>query len=380
MKRRPLHLTFALLLATTFSLSCDGPTAPLTPTQLHERIQSEMQKEGIPSLAAAIVKDDQIVWQHTYGFEDLASKTPPTEDTIYLLASISKTITATAVMQLYERGQLDLDTDISTYLSFDIRNPHFPEVPITARMLLTHTSGLAWPTNEEDPHFNDAYPDDSAPPLSSWLKEYLTPGGSQYLATTWKNTRPGAQVQYSNIGGGLLGYLVESITNQDFGEYCKANIFGPLAMSDTGFKLRDVDQTRLATLYHEGKVMGQYSVSHYPASMVRSSLTELSHFLIAIMNGGVYQNTRILEQRTVEEMLRTKVPSEGLSFIWQSQGQGWVGHLGGYWGVTSSLDLNRSHNVGVILLSNTYGVTSLYPNGTIYDLLHEEAEKYFDNQ
>ncbi len=269
MKRRPLHLTFALLLATTFSLSCDGPTAPLTPTQLHERIQSEMQKEGIPSLAAAIVKDDQIVWQHTYGFEDLASKTPPTEDTIYLLASISKTITATAVMQLYERGQLDLDTDINTYLSFDIRNPHFPEVPITARTLLTHTSGLAWPTNEEDPHFNDVYPDDSAPPLSSWLKEYLTPGGSQYLATTWKNTRPGAQVQYSNIGGGLLGYLVESITNQDFGEYCKANIFGPLAMSNTGFKLRDVDQSRLATLYHEGKVMGQYSVSHYPASTAK---------------------------------------------------------------------------------------------------------------
>ena len=336
-----------------------------------------MEVDGIPSIAAAIIKDNQVVWQNTFGFEDTATRTPPTENTIYLLASISKTITAVAVMQLYERGLLDLDEDIGEYLPFEIRNPHFPDVPITTRMLLTHTAGLAWPTNDENPDFNDTYPGDDAPPLYPWIQDYLTPGGAHYLTSTWKNTRPGQQVQYSNVGGALLGYIVESITGQDFGEFCKENIFEPLEMFDSGFRLRDVDQTRLATLYHDGEVINQYSVIHYPAGMVRSSLEELSHFLIAIVNGGVYHNTRILEEGTVDEMLSIKLATEGLSFIWQSQRQGWVGHIGGYWGVTSSLDLNRNQNVGVIILSNSYGKTSIYPDGTIYDLLHNEAKRYF---
>ena len=368
-----------LLIAAIFSMGCgdDNPlTAPATETELNQLIESEMEQEEIPSIAAAIVKDDEIVWQNTYGFQDITSQTPPTEETIYLLASISKVITAVAVMQLYENGQLDLDANIHTYLPFEIRNPHFPDVPITTRILLTHSSGLAWPTNEEDPHFNDTYPDDSAPPIGPWIKEYLTPGGAKYLSTTWKNTRPGQRVQYTNTGGALLGYIVESISGKDFSDYCKENIFDPLEMFNSGFKLRDVDQAKLAMIYHDGNVIGQYSVSHYPASMARSSLEELSHFLIAIINGGIYRNSRILQQGTVNEMLSIKIPSEGLSFLWQSQGSGWVGHIGGYWGVSSSLDLHREKNIGVIILSNTYGIESIYPDGYIYNLLHLKAEEF----
>lgn len=381
MKIKFWHTIGYMLTTMAFSLSCgdDGLTllSPENETELNEFIKLEIEQKGIPSIAAAIVKDDRIVWQNTYGYENIATRTAPTENTIYLLASISKTFTAVAVMQLYERGQLDLDEDINTYLPFEIRNPYFPDAPITPRMLLTHTSGLAWPTNDEDPNFNDTYPDDSAPPIYPWAREYLTPGGAKYRATTWKNRRPGQQVQYSNLGGALLGYLVESIQDQDFAEYCQEHIFEPLQMFNSGFKLRDVDRTKLATLYHDGRVIGQYSVSHYPSSMVRSSIAELSHFLIAIMNGGIYQNTRILEESTVDEMLSIKVPSADLSFIWQSPSRDWVGHIGGYWGVSSSLDLNRSNKVGVIILCNTYGVTSIYPDGYIYDLLHAEAEKYY---
>jgi len=131
-----------------------------------------------------------------------------------------------------------------------------------------------------------------------------------------------------------------------------------------------------ASIYHDGSLIEQYSVSQYPASTVRSSLEELTHFLIAIINGGVYKQRRILKEDTVEEMLNIKFPSADIAFLWQAHDQAWTGHIGGYWGVTSSLDLNPKSKTGVILLSNTYGKESLYPEGNIYRIVHYEASKY----
>jgi CubicO group peptidase (beta-lactamase class C family) len=117
-------------------------------------------------------KGDKIVWQNFYGFSNVADKKVPNEETIYVLASISKTVTATAVMQLWEKGQLDLDKDINEYLPFDIRNSRFSNDAITTRHLLTHRSGIVWPSGE-DPNFYRTYPNDTAPALGPWLREYL---------------------------------------------------------------------------------------------------------------------------------------------------------------------------------------------------------------
>lgn len=380
MKRQFLPFTFCFLSAVVICIGCSKdkfPSPPRDLAELNRFILAEMEKEEIPSIAACIIKEDQIVWENFYGYENIASETPPSRETIYLLASVSKTITAVAIMQLQEKGLLNLEEDVNAYLNFPVRNPRFPDIPITARMLLTHTSSLAWPTNEEDPNYNTPHPNDSAPPIFPWIKDYLTPDGAHYRSTTWRKDRPGSSYQYSNTGVALLGYLVESITGQDFAQYCKDHIFEPLEMTYSGFRLQDVDQAMLATLYHDGGVIEQYSVSHYPSSTVRSSLEELSHFLIAIMNGGRYRNQRILEESTVDEMLRIQLPVKDLAFLWQTQQADWMGHVGGYWGVSSSLDLNRKHQVGVIILANSYGKETLYPDGYIYRLLHEEAERYF---
>ena len=90
-------------------------------------------------------------------------------------------------------------------------------------MLLTHRSGLAWP-NDEDPDFYEIYPNDSAPPLFPWIKEYIVPGGSEYISRIWKLTLPGAFELYSNIGAALLGHIVEAVSGEDFNEYCKSHI------------------------------------------------------------------------------------------------------------------------------------------------------------
>ncbi len=373
-----LIISSFLILSLT-SISCKKEVLfPSTENQdeLNQAIINAMERDAIPSLVTCIVKNDQIVWQNAFGYHDLEKQLSPNSETVYLLASISKTITAVAIMQLYEQGRLDLNADINNYLPFAVRNPYFPGDPITTEMLLTHTSGLAWPTNEEDPRFNDRMAEEVTPALEEWLKDYILPEGDKFLPVVWKNTRPGKKFQYTNIGGALLGFIVESISGKDFNQYCQEYIFDPLEMFNSGFRTTDVDESKLATIYHDGQVISQYNVPHYPASMARSSLEELSHFLIAIMNGGEYKSSRILEERTVDEMLSIKIKE--VAFIWTRENKHWIGHTGGYWGVSSLLDFYPEKNVGVILITNTYGRESLYPGGRIYDLVHGEAQKYFD--
>lgn len=115
---------------------------PLNSTVFDEKISLIMKIAGFPSLATCIIKDNQIVWSKGYGYYDISNQKPATVDTVYILASITKTIVGTAIMQLYEKELFDLDDDVNVFLPFDLRNPNFLEDPITFRMLLSHTSSL----------------------------------------------------------------------------------------------------------------------------------------------------------------------------------------------------------------------------------------------
>ena len=128
-------------------------------------LQKELEGQGIPSLAAAVVQDGAIVWETYLGYADLEQQVKADRSTIYTTASVSKLVILTAALQLWENGKLDLDADISDYLPFRVRNPRYPDHPITCLHLMTHTSGLAWPS-DEIPGFYDPYPRDSAPPLA----------------------------------------------------------------------------------------------------------------------------------------------------------------------------------------------------------------------
>lgn len=371
-----LILLISLLFFCSDCKKEDDLPRPQSLEELDQMISQQVEQDQIPSLVTGIIKEDSLIWQGFYGFHNLENREAPTKQTIYHLASISKTFTAVAAMQLHEQGKLDLEQDINLYLPFSIRNPHFPDQSITARMLLTHTSSLAWPTNEENPQFNDRFPGDSATPLAEWIPAYLLPDGDKYLSITWQQNAPGSTLQYTNVGLALLGYLVEVISGQNFAEYCQDHIFDPLQMAHSGFLLSEVDTSLLASLYYEDNVIEPYSVPHYPASMVKSSLEELSHFLIAIMNGGVYRGTRILQEQSVQEMLQIQVPAAKLGYVWQYVDNGWVGHNGGYWGVSSNFDFHPEKRVGVILLANTNGKASLYSGGNIYKLVHWEACRF----
>lgn len=335
----------------------------LSDVLLNTYIRALLRLAHKPSLAACIIHQDEVVWSNAYGYYDRENKKKATTETLYLQASVSKTITATALMQLYEQGLFDLDDDVNDYLPFDLRNPNHPEIPITIKMILSHRSSLA----DDNLHwialsYIPGDPDVEGFPYP-WLEEYLTPGGSAYSSTTWSLDKPGETYYYANIGFSIVAYLVELLSHQDFNLYCQQHIFKPLQMNSTGFRLRDVDIENTAVPY-EFKNGGYFRHPHYgihvlyPAITLRTSIEDYSHFIIAHMNGGVWNGVRILNQSTVEMMHTAHFsPRDKYNY-----GLGWqitnkvfeknYGHSGGYVGALDLVTINPKDNTAVLLFSN----------------------------
>lgn len=317
-----------------------------------------------PSIAAGIIYNNTLVWSKGYGYYDIENQKHATKDTLYLQASVSKTVTATAIMQLYEKGKFNLSDDVNDYLPFKLRNPNHPDLPITFEMILSHRSSLAddnlyWLCLSYLPGDPDCidYP-------YPWFEEYFTPNGSAYSSSTWSDAKPGEEYYYANVGFSLIGYLVEILSNQNFNDYCKEHIFEPLQMYNSSFRLKDHNISNIAVPY-EFKNGGyfrhpQYGIHLiYPAITLRTSIEEYSHFIIAHMNGGVYNGVRILNESTVELMHTAHFsPDDKYNY-----GLGWqitrkpfgkiqISHSGGYVGALDIVTIKPDKNIAVILFSN----------------------------
>jgi CubicO group peptidase (beta-lactamase class C family) len=305
---------------------------------------------------------------------------------LFELASVSKTVIATAVMQLWEDGQLDLDADINAYLPFRVVNPHFPEVPITTRMLMTHTSSIV----DDSLVFLKEYGrGDPTIPLGQFLSDYLTPGGSYYDPDqNYSQSAPGTAFSYSNFGASLAAYLVEAITGIPFDAYCTTNIFQPLGMTETSYRFADLELSHMAMPYgyneHTGRYhpYGFYGCPLYPAGWVITSAPQLARQLISFIQYGELDGVKILKPETVEEMRRIQYPDIAPQFglFWYTKNlQGWelMGHNGGNYGVATEMFFRLEDGVGVILLMN--GDWTNKNIRIIYDIearLFREAEKY----
>ena len=340
---------------------------------------------NFPGMSACIIKKDdvskknEVIWFNSYGYRDIENKKPAMENTVYFLASLTKTITATALMQLWEQDLFDLDEDVNNYLPFSLRNPNFPDVPITFRMLLTHRSSL----NEE--YFGEGYYRlnfSGDPPFSwypyPWLQEHLVPGGKWYYPERWCTSPPGETGIYANVNFDIIAYLVECVSSLSFIDYCDRYIFDPLEMHNTSFNLSEFDIDNVAIPYHnhdgeyihinelsylygiDGIPPGiYYRIQSYPAGGLYSTVIDLSHFFIAHMNGGVWNNVRILEEETVEEMHRIQPPSSSIGFGWITgnlpffpDNATFCGNKGDSYGAFSWMNYYLNKNIGLIICAN----------------------------
>jgi len=304
-------------------------------------------------------------------------------DTVTNVASISKTVTNAAVLQLVEQGRLGLDDDVSLHLPFPVRNPQFPEGPITVRQLLTHTSGI-----EDGDAYDASYAcGDPAVPLADWIRGYLVPGGEFYSAAqNFLPTAPGEAYSYSNVGFGLLGYLVEVVSGMPFAEYIDKNLFESLGMTESGFYLTEFEPGRQAVPYarieagdtldnalfgdRNGETITEagfipfcrYSFYNLPDGLVRTSVSQLARFLVAHMRGGEVDGQRILSESTVAEILSPQLDPgltadeefvQGLTWSQarSTAGELW-GHNGADPGIRSHMQFNPESGRGVIVFAN----------------------------
>ncbi|TIO12704.1 MAG: beta-lactamase family protein [Mesorhizobium sp.] len=348
-------------------------------------IEVKLKEFSIPGAAVGIVQDGRLVWAKGYGWADVKRKIPMTPKTIMNIASISKTFTATTVMQLWERGLVDLDADISRYLHYEVVNPKHPSVAITARRLLNHRSSIRDGQFYWDENFTCG---DPAVALDDWLERYLKPGGAYYKANdNFHDWAPGMLEQYqpdgySNVAYALLGHLVERVTGMLYADYCAEHIFAPLGMKNTGWYLRDVDTDRHAVPY--GKVTKEmldkarqsfssilpapgltideltpgtlmphclYSFATYPDGLVRTSVEELALFLVRYLKSGGKQ---LLKESTIDHMLSEI--HDGRPLCWHKlileNGDVVWGHGGSDPGVRTYMGFREGDGTGTIIFFN----------------------------
>lgn len=289
--------------------------------ELDDFFKSLLKTQNYVGLGACLKKEDKIVWDGYYGYSALEKKTPLGSENIFPLMSVSKTVTTFALMTLFEKGLFNLDDDINNYLPVKVRNPNFPEIPITFRMLLTHTAsfedvlstGLKIPKTVGIPQSSSG---DSKMRLEEYILGILSPEGKYYSTEYFSQNKPGTKYSYSNIAFALIGYLVENITREDFSKYCKEKIFDPLEMKNTSWHLRGLDTSKVIFGYSfspQDSIPNYKKIEHfgepgYPTGMLRTTMEDFTKFISVIINNGRYKNIQLLKPETIELMLsRQKV-------------------------------------------------------------------------
>jgi CubicO group peptidase (beta-lactamase class C family) len=329
---------------------------------LNTWVLERMRAAHLPGLGAAIVRRGKVVWSHGWGFADIGRKALVGQDTVFMLASVSKTVTCTGVMQAVEQGHFALDDDINSILSFEVKHPEFPSAKITPRMLLAHTSGLRDNWGVLVPDYVHG---DSPLSLGFYMEDYFAKDGSRYdKQKNFQDWKPGAKYTYCNMAVSLAGYLVEAATGIGFAQWCGDHIFHPLGMDQTSWRLAGLDTSKIATPYHYEKPrdryrpIKQYGYPDYPDGELRASPSQLARFLSAIANGGATADgVRILEPRTIKEIFTDqKVASWRQGLIWYGSGNAITGrlwgHNGGDKGVATYEFFSPSSGDGVVLLAN----------------------------
>lgn len=336
-------------------------TDDLSSAELDAFITQFMETHHIPGFTAAIVKHRQVAWTGAYGYAEISAPVPAEPDHLFILCSITKTVTGTALMTLYDAGLFHLDDPVNGYLPFTVENPRFPNVPITFRMLLTHASSI-----RDNWSVMPYYPGDSPIPLGKYLEAYFTPGGAYYDPdANFYEWKPGTQDGYSNIGMALAGFLVEAITGIPLDDYARAMIFDPLRMNECSYFLGNLDPRHVAMPYAWNGTgytpYGQYGYSDYPSGQIRTSAPQLAAFLAAFMGGrfeaGVPGQVHVVTPATARLMLTPQNPSvnpdQGLAWYrWFFNGRELWGHAGGDLGATTEMWYDPEEEIGVVGFTN----------------------------
>ncbi len=281
-----------------------------------------MRKAKIPGLSISIVESGEVIYSRGFGFSDLASGMQASPRTLYGIASVTKSFTALAVMQLVEEGKLRLDDPVEKYAPLKLR-PF--GVPVTIHHLLTHSSGVP------DLGYASAFESGILGLDNSWLPVSSAEDVITFMrdANEWAVSKPGERFFYLNEGYVLLGYIVSKLSGLTYEEYVQQRILRPLRMDRTFFSKLDVEKDNdKATPYisdKEGKNIPSvipYGVSG--DSGLISNVVDLSNYVTMCLNKGEFEGNSLVSQKTFESIEEPRIPWPFEVFGKEAYGYGWV--------------------------------------------------------
>ncbi|MCD2423710.1 beta-lactamase family protein [Niabella pedocola] len=329
-----------------------------------------MQQYQAIGLSVAVVKDNKIIYNKSFGYKNSNDKTIIQNTDIFRIASISKSFTATSLMQLVEAGKLSLDDEVSKLTGFKVNNPKYPDVPITLRMILSHTSSI----NDKNGYFS---------------LDAINPGKNPNWAQCYNDYKPGEGYQYCNLNFNLAGSILEKFSGEQFDQYVKNHILNPLNLYG-GYNVDSLDRNRLVPLYEfndstkifeaapaayaspkaklANYTRGYNTPVFSPTGGMKISALDLAKYMMMHMNYGSSNGVQIISEassRTMQTKLSDK-ENYGLA-LWSTNqlidGITMTGHTGSAYGLYSIMFFQPEQKFGFVAITN--GCIPRYKKSTV---------------
>ncbi len=368
--------TIFLLLATQFFPAAQQASA-------ESEINNLLQQYNAVGLAVAVVKNNKLVYTHSFGLKNKEQSVPLEDKDLFRIASISKSFLATSIMQLVEAKKLSLDDDFSKLVGFTVRNPRYPDAVITLQMVLSHTSSI-----------NDS--------LGYFELDVINPSKNPGWAGCYSNYPPGKTYNYCNLNFNMAGAVIERITGQRYDQYVVNHILQPLKLYG-GYCVDSLDQSLFATLYEydaANKVftpspnaynprreeLKTYTIGYStpvlsPTGGMKISAADLARYMSMHMNLGKYRGTRIIKKSSARKMqsIIAEQSQYGLALLTTSKfipGKILKGHTGSAYGLYSTMFFSPREKFGLVLITN--GCNPVHKDG-FNELLRSAAQVLYQN-
>jgi len=322
-------------------------------------IQQIIDSSNVVGFSVAMVKDNKIIYTQSFGLKNIEKNIPLTNDAIFRIASISKSFTATSIMQLVEAGKLTLDDDFSKLVGFQVRNPKYPNTIITLRMVMSHTSSV----NDSQGYFSF---------------DVIDPSKNKDYAKCYNDYEPGKGYAYCNLNFNMTGAVIERVTGERFDQYVKHHILDPLGLYG-GYCVDSLDKSKFATLYEFNKDSLQFIAANAaynprseeiknhqlgvttpifsPTGGMKISATDLAKYMIMHSRKGKYKGGRIISRNSAIQMQTKLSDDEGYGLALENTeklipGEMMCGHTGSAYGLYSAMFFNAEKKFGIVVICN----------------------------
>jgi CubicO group peptidase (beta-lactamase class C family) len=354
-----------ILIGNDITFSAANTTDKVDTLKIDEFVKEKMKSEKIPGVSLAVVKGNQIIYLKGYGVAD-TSGTPVTPETPFIIGSLSKSFTAVAIMQLKEKGKIDIDAPVQRYLPwFCLADPKASKT-ITIKNLLSQTSGILKYSDSENYEMS----------IEQVVRNQKKTQIVQPVNSTF---------QYSNINYIILGEVIQTVTGEPYEKYIEKNIFNPLEMKNSYTSSEEAEKHGLSRGYRSffGLMLPMKQGVHtasVPAGYLISSSEDMAHYLIAEMNNGIYEGNTILSKDGMKEThnpISNVKNIMGLIKFTGSYGMGWfidnkdnLLHGGDVENFHSYIEIVKLQDMGIVMLfnSNDYIATLISKNEAYEDI------------